>query len=277
MAVVSRFLTWKQRRASILKQYVVAGQLKGAVGAVERRRRVGSGARLEHRRRPGERREEGGDDARLRDARPPRAARGDGESEGAHTVRLTQQELVSRVDKLNAELRKAWGEGGCARARSRSRCRRCSATPRSTVLPVGLRPRHRDARQLRCAIRRNSAQFSARCTNSPRNSSETALRPPAGEIGVREGPRQGGRAAGRRRRLHARADARGGRRDDEELVHGAQFAYLAQFYAIRRNSLRRSTRWRRSASSSPLLRRAGDHPLLPHADAGVGAADRAGA
>ena len=98
------------RRASILKQYVVSGQLKvqSELLNVDGVAASALGSNIDD-----ARPEEGGQkkvattlDSKTRGRLEQLEATA--EAKEAHTVRLTQQELVSRVDKLNGELRKAW-------------------------------------------------------------------------------------------------------------------------------------------------------------------------
>ena len=107
-AVVSRFLTWKQRRASILKQYVVTGQLKvqSELLNVDGVSAAALGSNIDDGPASGEKKVATTLDSKTRGRLEQLEATA--EAKEAHTVRLTQQELVSRVDKLNGELRKAW-------------------------------------------------------------------------------------------------------------------------------------------------------------------------
>eukprot|EP00908_Phaeocystis_cordata_P013604 Transcript_2467.p1 GENE.Transcript_2467~~Transcript_2467.p1 ORF type:complete len:958 (-),score=551.03 Transcript_2467:62-2863(-) len=107
-APASRFLTWKQRRADILKQYAVAGQIKiqsdllnvDGVAAASLGSNLDDGAKAA---------EKKVDmlDAKTR-GRLEQLEQAENSADESRVVRLTQQELVTRVDKLNMELGKAW-------------------------------------------------------------------------------------------------------------------------------------------------------------------------
>ena len=259
-AVVSRFLTWKQRRASILKQYVVTGQLKvqSELLNVDGVSAAALGSNIDDGPASGEKKVATTLDSKTRGRLEQLEATA--EAKEAHTVRLTQQELVSRVDKLNGELRKAWE--GEERVRALKIAIQVSKMLGDTAFPqffpsvfvfvTEMLDNFGAAAQFG-AIQWRDAQFCA-------HFSLTRPPPSRRRIGLRARPREGGGRQERLRRLHARADARGGRRDDEELVlQGGRNsgAILAQFWrnsgAIRRDSApsRTPTRWRRSASSSP--------------------------
>ena len=194
-APASRFLTWKQRRADILKQYTVTGQIKinsdllnvDGIAAASLGSNLDDGAAAADKK-------VNMLDAKTR-GRLEQLEQAEGNADESRIVRLTQQELVSRVDKLNVELGKAWeaeervralkiaiqvrrprdekrprggwvgGGGGSPLRRAPHPLRTRSAPPAPpsagvqdarrhrlpSVLPHGLRPRHRDARPLRRA------------------------------------------------------------------------------------------------------------------------------
>ena len=192
-APASRFLTWKHRRADILKQYAVAGQIKinsdllnvDGIAAASLGSNLDDGAAAADKK-------VNMLDAKTR-GRLEQLEQAEGTADESRIIRLTQQELVSRVDKLNVELGKAWEAEERVRAlkiaiqvrRPRDEKRPRGATsplrraphplctrlhlpcirlhPPSagvqdarrhrlpSVLPHGLRPRHRDARPLRRA------------------------------------------------------------------------------------------------------------------------------
>ena len=107
-APASRFLTWKQRRADILKQYTVAGQIKinsdllnaDGLAAASLGSNLDDGAAAADKK-------VNMLDAKTR-GRLEQLEQAEGNADESRIVRLTQQELVSRVDKLNVELGKAW-------------------------------------------------------------------------------------------------------------------------------------------------------------------------
>lgn len=107
-APASRFLTWKQRRADILKQYTVAGQIKinsdlfnvDGIAAASLGSNLDDGAAAADKK-------VNMLDAKTR-GRLEQLEQAEGNADESRIVRLTQQELVSRVDKLNVELGKAW-------------------------------------------------------------------------------------------------------------------------------------------------------------------------
>ena len=252
-AVVSRFLTWKQRRASILKQYVVTGQLKvqSELLNVDGVSAAALGSNIDDGPASGEKKVATTLDSKTRGRLEQLEATA--EAKEAHTVRLTQQELVSRVDKLNVELRKAWE--GEERVRALKIAIQVSKMLGDTAFPQFFP----SVFVLVTEMLDNfgaAAQFGAIRCNSPRDAQFSAqfslTRPPPSRrrTGLRARPREGGGRQERLRRLHARADARGGRRDDEELVLQGGLrnsgAILAQFWrnsgAIRRMPRRNSRR-----------------------------------
>ena len=107
-APASRFLTWKQRRADILKQYTVTGQIKinsdllnvDGIAAASLGSNLDDGAAAADKK-------VNMLDAKTR-GRLEQLEQAEGNADESRIVRLTQQELVSRVDKLNVELGKAW-------------------------------------------------------------------------------------------------------------------------------------------------------------------------
>ena len=220
-AVVSRFLTWKQRRASILKQYVVTGQLKvqSELLNVDGVSAAALGSNIDDGPASGEKKVATTLDSKTRGRLEQLEATA--EAKEAHTVRLTQQELVSRVDKLNLELRKAWE--GEERVRALKIAIQVSKMLGDTAFPQFFP----SVFVLVTEMLDNfgaAARFGAIRRNSPRDAQFCAhfslTRPPPSRrrTGLRARPREGGGRQERLRRLHARADARGGRRDDEELV-----------------------------------------------------------
>ena len=92
-AVVSRFLTWKQRRASILKQYVVTGQLKvqSELLNVDGVSAAALGSNIDDGPASGEKKVATTLDSKTRGRLEQLEATA--EAKEAHTVRLTQQEL----------------------------------------------------------------------------------------------------------------------------------------------------------------------------------------
>ena len=104
----SRFLTWKQRRADILKQYTVTGQIKinsdllnvDGIAAASLGSNLDDGAAAADKK-------VNMLDAKTR-GRLEQLEQAEGTADESRIIRLTQQELVSRVDKLNVELGKAW-------------------------------------------------------------------------------------------------------------------------------------------------------------------------
>lgn len=107
-APASRFLTWKHRRADILKQYAVAGQIKinsdllnvDGIAAASLGSNLDDGAAAADKK-------VNMLDAKTR-GRLEQLEQAEGTADESRIIRLTQQELVSRVDKLNVELGKAW-------------------------------------------------------------------------------------------------------------------------------------------------------------------------
>ena len=104
----SRFLTWKERRAAIIKQYVVSGQIKiqSDLLNIDSIATKSLGSNLDDNAKA-EEKKVSSLDAKTR-GRLEQLEQAEGSADESRVVRLTQQELVSRVDKLNMELKKAW-------------------------------------------------------------------------------------------------------------------------------------------------------------------------
>lgn len=103
----SHFQDWKERRALILKQYAVAGHLRvssdllNADGVAT----AALGSNLDDAGTASDKKVESQLDVRTRRRLEQL---GESQDESRSTVRLTQQELITRVEVLESELRRAW-------------------------------------------------------------------------------------------------------------------------------------------------------------------------
>ena len=100
----SRVANWKEKRALILKQYAAAGQLKVNTDLLEADGvTAGSlGSNIDEAGPSGEKK------VALDNKTRRRLEQLQEQEDDGRSVRLTQAELVSRVDKLNADLKHAW-------------------------------------------------------------------------------------------------------------------------------------------------------------------------
>lgn len=103
----SRFLDWKERRGLILKQYAVTGHLRVSSDLlnVDGVATAALGSNLDDGNAVSDKRVESQLDMKTRRRLEQLGAV---EDDGSSTVRLTQQELVSRVETLESDLRRAW-------------------------------------------------------------------------------------------------------------------------------------------------------------------------
>lgn len=101
----SRFVNWKDRRALILKQYAVTGHLRvsSELLNVDSVASAALGSNLDDGAAASGKKVESVLDTKTRRRLEQLAA-----AEEGSTVRLTQQELITRVETLEVDLRRAW-------------------------------------------------------------------------------------------------------------------------------------------------------------------------
>ena len=108
----ARVAGWKEKRALIIKQYAAVGQLKvnSALLDADGVAAASLGSNID------EAGPSGAKKVALDSKTQRRLEQLDKQEEDGKTIRLTQAELVARVDKLNAQLKQAWREEERVRA-----------------------------------------------------------------------------------------------------------------------------------------------------------------
>ena len=100
----ARVAGWKEKRALIIKQYAAVGQLKvnSALLDADGMSAASLGSNIDEAGPSGEKK------VALDSKTRRRLEQLETQTDDSNTIRLTQAELVARVDKLNAQLKKAW-------------------------------------------------------------------------------------------------------------------------------------------------------------------------